>query len=128
MALEGKRFLALIDNFFFAAKVEGAARHLGLTAAFVRQADQFRLQLRDQPPALIIVDLACASAPWEELVRQAKSDPETAAVPVLAFGRHTDGELFKRARNAGCDKAVTNAHFSEQLAALLTEYLGEDAA
>lgn len=124
MAENPRPLLALVDNLFFASKIDGVARHLGYEPAFTNNADEFRRRLREDRPSLIIVDMGSAVCPWEQLVREVKADPATASVPVLAFGKHTQPELFKLARRAGCDRAITNAQLSEQLPEFLATYLG----
>ncbi|MBI4492278.1 MAG: hypothetical protein HY690_05745 [Chloroflexi bacterium] len=117
-----QRILALIDNLFFAARVDGVARHLGFAAIFARDAAEFRRLLREAPPDLVIVDMAGPTEVWEPLVRELKAEPATAGVPILAFGKHTQADLFKLARQAGCDKVLTNAQLGEQLPSLLADF------
>ena len=123
-----RRVLALIDNLFFASKLESVARLTGLTVLWAKTSEEALRWLHEQPPDLLVIALREPSDSWEALVRQVKTDPATRDVPVLAFGRHTEGKLFRLARQAGCDLAVTNAQFSEQLGNLLARLLDRPAS
>lgn len=119
-----RRVLALGDNLFFGARIEAAASGLGYAFEFAMDAEDFRRRVRHGRPGLVLVDMSSPSLPWEALVRELKSTPDTAAVPVVAFGRHTQPEQFKLARRAGCERALTNAQLTQELPDLLRRYLG----
>lgn len=114
--------LALVDNLFFASKIEHAARAAGANVVLAADASSFRAELGRVHPGLVLMDMA-GSFPWQDLLRELKANPSTGSVPVLAFGRHTRAEDFKVARRAGCEQAITNAQLAEQLPALIRQYL-----
>jgi DNA-binding response OmpR family regulator len=124
MTAQRQPVLCLVDNLFFGARIEDAARRLGVGCTFARDADAFRRLMREQPPSLIVVDMGGATLPWQELLLEVRATGVRAHTPVLAFGRHTQSELFKLARRSGVDRAVTNAQLSEKLPELLREMLG----
>jgi DNA-binding NarL/FixJ family response regulator len=49
-------------------------------------------------------------------------------VPVLAFGRHTEPELLRAAREAGARRVVPRSDIAERLEALLQELLADSPA
>lgn len=44
-------------------------------------------------------------------------------VPTLAFGRHTNAELLRQAREAGCSRVVVNSDIAENFPKLLNELI-----
>ena len=68
-------------------------------------------------PVLVIVDLHVDGVDWQSVVTRAKEQ----RVPVLAFGRHTEAELLREAREAGCDRVVARSTLVQELPALIQE-------
>lgn len=74
-------------------------------------------------PALVILDLHIAGIDWRQAVAMAKERD----APVLAFGRHTEAELLRSAREAGCDRVVPRSTLVQELPELVKELAGERA-
>jgi CheY-like chemotaxis protein len=53
------------------------------------------------------------------LIARLKSDPETATIPVIAFGSHVNAEALRAAREAGADRVLARSAFVRDLPALL---------
>jgi uncharacterized protein len=120
--IEGdRRIAALVDDLFFQEPLSAVARSLGYEVEFTRVADAVTY-LTYNRPALVIVDLGVRSVDWQRWVAAAKTDPATRRIPVLAFGPHTDQELFDRARRAGCDVVVSNGAFKANLTSLIEQH------
>ena len=68
-------------------------------------------------PALVILDLHVDGVDWQSVVTRAKER----GVPVLAFGRHTEAQLLREAREAGCDRVVARSTLVQELPALIEE-------
>ena len=71
-------------------------------------------------PALAILDLHADAIDWRSVVATAKERN----VPVLAFGRHTDADLLRAARDAGCDRVVPRSTLAADLPQLIEELAG----
>ncbi len=104
----------IVPNLMFATRIEDAARAAG--AAVLSPTDQatFLAALRDGA-RLAIIDASADNVPWLKWIRAAKDDPTTEAVPILAFGSHTDLELRNRTLGAGVDRYLARSNFSDGL-------------
>jgi CheY-like chemotaxis protein len=109
------KVLAVMNDLFFSAKINDAAKQLGMTAMFVKDKavalEQFKLK-----PALVIFDLNWAAADPLDLIRLAKE----AAIPSLGFISHVQIDLKQKAQEAGCDTVVARSVFAQQVLELLT--------
>ncbi len=127
--------LAVVSDLMFQSRLREQALALGYdfaaadTPAAVRNALAFRRQVEKadnsaalrktlkSKPALVVVDLHVAGVDWRDAVMLAKER----GVPVLAFGRHTEAQLLRSARDRGCDRVVPRSQLVEELAALIAE-------
>ncbi len=112
------KVLAIMSDLFFSAKINDAAKKLGMTAMFVKDKavalEQFKLQ-----PTVVIFDLNCVSAEPLDLIRTIKSNAETAAIPTVGFISHIQAEMKQRARDLGCDTVVARSVFAQNLPTIL---------
>jgi hypothetical protein len=111
-----KRALLYIPDLFFAPRIADALAHLGFTTSDVG--------LRDDPAAMapaemMVVQLDGPPAVWRELITRARA----ADIPVLAFGRHTEAETLRAARQAGAGKVVPNSELVNGLPQLIEQLL-----
>ncbi len=111
--------LAVVDDLFFATKIETVARQVDAMVAFARDEDQLTLLIENEIPGLIIIDLNCRSLVPIEAIRRLKSDVRLAAVPVIGFFSHVQVELERAAREAGCDRILARSAFSSKLPEIL---------
>ncbi len=116
------KILAVMSDLFFAAKINDAAKRLGMAAEFVQDRARALEKARSAPP-LMIFDLNCASADAPGLIAAIKSDPETAGIPMVGFVSHVQTDLKRRAEEAGCDTVVARSVFAQNLAGILERYL-----
>lgn len=59
--------------------------------------------VRQDPPALILMDMSLPVMDGWEATRRLKADPRTSAIPVIALTAHAMTEDRDRALAAGCD-------------------------
>lgn len=111
------QILLLIPDLFFSVKVADTARALGYTTRDVADADALLLAAREGAAAIVLDTQARTD--WQTAVRALKSDPATAAVPILAFGSHVDVNASRAAVAAGVDRLVTRGKLSRELPDLL---------
>jgi CheY-like chemotaxis protein len=110
-----KTVLGVMSDLFFSAKINDAAKQLGMTAKFVKD-KAVALERLKSNPALVIFDLNCASAEPLELIRAAKE----LMIPTVGFISHVQVDLKLQAQEAGCDTVVARSVFAQQVLELLT--------
>jgi len=115
--------LAAVDDLFFLGKIQQTAKLLGIR---VGTADPHKLweEIARTPVCAVILDLNYRAGAGVEVVRALKSDPATAAVPLLGFLSHVQTDLAAAARAAGCDIVLARSAFSQQLPQLLRKLAG----
>lgn len=111
--------LALIEDLFFRAKVEGAAAAAGLECLVLPDGDSFQAALAEVSPLLVVVDLAHSSGDGAGLVQRLKTNPATRGVPLAAFGPHTLEGPLAAARAAGAEHVWTRGELHRNLGPLL---------
>jgi D-sedoheptulose 7-phosphate isomerase len=119
MADQGK-ILAVMSDLFFSVKINDAAKKLGTSAEFVKEAERALEKARSKPP-LIILDLN--SGDPLALIKQIKSDKDAATVPIVGFVSHVQTELRQKAVEAGCDTVVARSVFAQDLSKILEKYV-----
>jgi CheY-like chemotaxis protein len=80
-------------------------------------------RLKSAPPCLMLVDLHLPAMDGLELTRQAKADPATRHIPIVAVTAHAMKGTEESALAAGCDGFVTKPldtrRFSQLIARIL---------
>ena len=115
-----KRALLYIPDLFFAPRIADALAHLGFTTSDVGPRDDPAAM---PPAALLVVQLEGSPSVWRELITRARA----ANIPVLAFGRHTEAETLRAARQAGAGKVVPNSELVTGLPQLIEQLLAAQA-
>ncbi len=113
--------VALVDELMMRSRIESACHARGWPVEFPRDVAQFWAVVRDHRPQAILIGASATRMPWETLVQELKQDAELSAIPVIAFGRHTDLELRRRALAAGCDRVVANSQIATDLPGLIAQ-------
>ncbi len=103
----------------FQSRLQNQARALGYEIAFADTPEAVRYGL-DRSPGLFVIDLDVVGVDWRQAVEAAKEG----SVRILAFGRHTEAQLLRSARQAGCDRVFPRSTFVEELPRLLEELAG----
>jgi|HubBroStandDraft_2_1064218.scaffolds.fasta_scaffold1227152_1 PleD family two-component response regulator len=119
-----KKVLAVMSDLFFSAKINDAAKKLGMTAVFVKDnavaLDQLKLN-----PALVIFDLNCTSADPFELIKAMKENPATASIGTVGFISHVQTDMKRKAQDIGCDTVVARSVFAQNLPAILEHFVSQ---
>jgi CheY-like chemotaxis protein len=110
-----------LDDLFFTVKIHEAAKRAGLPIEFLKSEIDVLLRAKTQP-ALIIVDLNFQGIDALKLVGALKADDETKGVSVLGYLSHVQGELKKKAQEAGYDMVLPRSAFSQSLPQILKRY------
>jgi PleD family two-component response regulator len=107
--------LAVVDDLMFTSKIRSAANAAGATVAFARSRQAALEQMRQTPPALVILDLDSPRTDPIGTVVAMKADVALAAIPTLGFVSHVHAELIGRARDAGVGDVLARSAFSASL-------------
>jgi CheY-like chemotaxis protein len=111
--------LVLLDNLFFASKINQAAGMTGFETAYAKNADQALARARAEKPRLIVVDLNATNGFPLVFIKELKSDEQLKNIPVIGFVSHVNVELQEEARAAGCDRVLARSVFERSLIRLL---------
>ena len=118
----GAKLLVVMSDLFFSVKINDAAKKLGSSTEFVKDAERALEKAKSRPP-LIIVDLNTTTLDAVGLVRAIKANAETAAIPVVGFLSHVQTQLRWDAEQAGCDTVVARSAFAQNIETILQQYL-----
>jgi CheY-like chemotaxis protein len=111
--------LVLLDNLFFAAKINQAAAKSDLKIVYVKRADKALELARNDHPSLIIIDLDEARCSPLDLIRGLKGDEELRSIPTLGFVSHINTGIQEQAREAGCDRVLARSAFDRDIVSIL---------
>lgn len=111
--------VALVADLMFASRVRGAAAAIGVEAKTVSRADALVEETRRLRPRLVLLDLEARGVDVPALVARLREDPDTAGVPIIAFGSHVNREALQGARRAGVDRVLARSAFVRELPELL---------
>ncbi len=110
--------LAILDDLFFVARLQGTAKSCGATleiAPAARALERFAATA----PTRVLVDLH-APLDLAALVAGIRASANGSHVRITGFYSHVDGETRRRALAAGIDEAMPRSVFVGKLAELLT--------
>jgi DNA-binding response OmpR family regulator len=125
-----KRIVALTADLMFASNIEATLRREGYDVTSLEDLTSFERELGLAETALVILDLHAGIPPADVVavcraaVPTVGSGVQPSPVPVLAFGRHTEPELLRAARAAGCVEAVARSTFVEEMPDLVARVIG----
>jgi DNA-binding NarL/FixJ family response regulator len=106
------RIVAYVSDLLFVSRIEATLRAVGYDVATVEDVPSLETALVDADVA--ILDLHATDAPSEII-----AVCTAGGVPVVAFGRHTEPELLRTAREAGAVAVVPRSTFVEEMVALV---------
>jgi CheY-like chemotaxis protein len=115
-----KLVLAVIEDLLFTVKIADAAKRNGLQARFVKT-EEDAIASASEKPLLTIVDLNCRSCDPVGLIATLKAG-ESPKMPVIAFVSHIEGELKRKAHDAGADMVMARSAFSTNLPQILKRH------
>ena len=106
-----RQLLAVVEDLFFAVKIEAAARQAGWVVRFVKTAAAARAGAAGAD--LVVVDLNLKGVDVLGLVGELPGER------VIGFVSHVQTELRRAAAEAGCGRVLARSVFSERLPAIL---------
>lgn len=116
--------LALVDDLIFLSKIRTAATRLGVSVVTARSTDGAIADMRQTPPALVVIDLNSRRADPLATVAAMKSDPALQGIPTVAFAGHTQLDLLAAARQGGVGEVLTRGAFNDLLPEILSRAAG----
>jgi CheY-like chemotaxis protein len=118
-----KTVVAVLSDLMFRVKIEEAVKRAGLQTVFVQsQADA--LARAREGPAVIILDLNCASTEPLDTIRKLKAADETKGINLVGYVSHVQADLKQAAQEEGCDVVIARSAFSQNLPTILRRYAG----
>ncbi len=108
----------MVPDLFFAAKISGTAKQVGVALEFATSEQDLLTKSRDAA-SLIILDLNAGGLDPVALIGRLKADPNSGRTPLVGFVRHEMSELIEATRAAGCDQVLTRNAFSKDLPKIL---------
>ena len=115
--------IALTADLFFRAKIEEAAKALGLErprfAASVQQAAEQAAKLGREAggPVLVLLELGPRTGGVDAVATIVAAAP---AARVVAFGSHVDTETLERARSLGAAEVMARSRFVQEMPRILS--------
>jgi hypothetical protein len=123
------RIFCFIDDLFFVAKIQEAARKLGVKVEFVKGDKEIVARIADTPesarPKLLVFDLNNVNAKPMTLIPKFKLKLKK-GTSIIGFLSHLQGDLKMKAVEAGCDTVMPRSAFSQSLPSLLRRYGAEE--
>ncbi len=110
---------AVVEDMFFATKIESAARHSGLTLIQVQNREGLLRELDRVVPYLVVIDLSSQAVGPLEIIRQIRSDARFNGTEIVGFFSHVQHDLEQAAKEAGCDQVIPRSAFSRNLTKIL---------
>jgi Response regulator receiver domain. len=114
------KVIVVVDDMFFAAKINSAASVAGRQIERVKSREQLEQEVHTYFPSLVIIDLNSNRLDPLQTIEFFKSRPELSRVPVVSFVSHVQTELIRLAQAAGCDYVLPRSAFSQLLPEIIT--------
>ena len=106
--------LALVPDLLVASRIKETASRAGVTLVVIDSQSELGPHL--PTAALLLADISAAGLDLPALAAAAAQDH---AVPIIAFGRHTDTAGIRAAHEAGITRFYPRGRFLEELAGIL---------
>jgi CheY-like chemotaxis protein len=119
-----RRILALVDDLFFAARIEGTLSTAGYVVRSAPVTAEAAAIAREWRPDAVVVSFGAPLRDWEGAIRAIRAEPTLRDLPVLAFGPHVDTAGRAAAVAAGATRVVTNGAFFNRMGAIVGAMLG----
>lgn len=116
-----RRVLILLDNLFFAAKINQAAAQFGVQTVYAKSVERALELARAAPTKLVVVDLDAANRAALQLIAQLKAAEETKMIPIVGFVSHVNLQVQEEARQVGCDRIIARSAFDRNLPGLFSQ-------
>jgi len=116
-----KKIVAILSDLMFIAKIQEAAKRVGLEAVFVKT-EQDALEKAKENPAVIILDLNANNLEPLDVIEKLKADGATSKISLVGYVSHVQVDLKMAAQQKGCDVVLARSAFSQNLPTILRRY------
>jgi CheY-like chemotaxis protein len=116
-----KKIVAILSDLMFIAKIQEAAKRVGLEAVFVKT-EQDALEKAKDNPAVIILDLNANNLEPLDVIEKLKANGATSKISVVGYVSHVQADLKMAAQQKGCDVVLARSAFSQNLPTILRRY------
>jgi len=116
-----RRILAAVGDLLFTVKITDAAKRAGLQVEFVKT-DKDLLEKAKNKPALVILDLNFSAVQPLKAISKLKGNSDMKQVSLLGYLTPDQGELKRKAHEAGCNMVLTRAALSQNLPQILKRH------
>ncbi len=113
-----------IQDMIFSTRILGVARQAGVPARCAGNLQAFAQALRDDRPALVLLDMSDQRCPALDMLRTLRESPGGKEIPAIAFFSHVEDEVRRAAVEAGCDEVMPRSQFVQELPALVAKAQG----
>jgi PleD family two-component response regulator len=120
---DNKTVLAVVNDLFFSVKITDAAKRAGISVVFVKDEQEVIAKAKTKP-TLIIFDLNFEQVEPLKLISKLKSSGDYKGVSVIGYLSHVQGDLKRKAQEAGCDMVMARSAFSQNLPQILKRHSG----
>ena len=111
--------LCVVDDLIFSIKISTAAKSLGASVFFERNAENVLSTVRAKQPSLVIFDLNNQRINPLGIVASMKQDGALASIPTIGYASHVQTDVIDAARAAGVGEVMARSAFTVQLADIL---------
>jgi PleD family two-component response regulator len=122
--LNNKRVLAVVNDLFFTAKINEAAKRAGIVVDYATNGRDVIDKAQEQLPTLIIFDLNFDAADPLNLIGRLKQNSELKQISLIGYLSHVQVELKAKAQESGCDMVMPRSAFSVNLPQILKRHAG----
>ncbi len=109
--------VALVADLMFGSRIREAAA--GAPVRTARKPEAFLEACRTEPPTIVFVDLDDDRLQPLDAVRALRAEPGMAALPVIGFVSHVNGDRAQQGQAAGCTRVLARSAFVIELPELL---------
>jgi len=120
--MAGKKKILLLDDSTITLEMERAVlEERGYQVAVAATLLEFRAELDQFQPEIILTDLEMPDVSGKDIVRVLKQDFDTQQIPIVLFSTRPDEELAVIAEQAGADGYLSKSHGIEKLGDMVDE-------
>lgn len=112
------RVVVLSRDLFFGMRIRNALKQMEFQTDLRKTETELVDALSSGSPALILIDFN-APVDWEVVSGALATVSD---VSTVAFGSHTDTDGFRKARESGVSRVISNGAFTQQLPDLVEKY------
>jgi len=116
--------MMVVYDLFFRQKVEEGLLAAGYRVEAAMGPRKMREKMDRERPLCLVMDLGITSMDAVETIRELKSDPATADLPIIGYCSHTNLDLRSAAKDAGCDRVAARSEISSRLDRLVAQVAG----